>query len=398
MAAMGYYVLAMYTLYHPDFVYQPWHVFLIYVICAWGTCAFIILGNRLLPAMNKLGLFFIVSGCLITIIVCAAMPGTDGRPPHGTNSFVWLDWSADVGYTSQGFVFLMGMLNGAYSIGTPDCMTHLAEEVPRPEINLPKAIAAQMIIDFVTGVCFLIAIMYAINDLPAIFETGGTLPLAQIYLQATSSPAGACGLLAVLAICTPFSFVGCSLTCSRTLWTMARDGATPFPGTLSRVSRRWRNPVYAQLATAVIETLLACIYLGSSTAFGAFIAAFTVLIAASYGAAIIPHLLTRRRYVRPGPFYMKGYWGELCLAFGSAYIVVWIVIFCFPFTLPVTAQNMNYTSVIFGGITILMGLWWLVDARKRYKGPIALLEQAREIKEEHVVGSGHRVEGLGVKN
>ena len=35
------------------------------------------------------------------------------------------------GYTSSGFVFLLGMLNGAFSVGTPDLVTHLAEEVPQ---------------------------------------------------------------------------------------------------------------------------------------------------------------------------------------------------------------------------------------------------------------------------
>jgi hypothetical protein len=33
---------------------------------------------------------------------------------------------------------------GAYSVGTPDCVSHIAEEIPRPEVNVPKAIAAQM--------------------------------------------------------------------------------------------------------------------------------------------------------------------------------------------------------------------------------------------------------------
>jgi hypothetical protein len=39
-----------------------------------------------------------------------------------------------------------------YAIGTPDCISHLAEEIPRPASNLPKAIAAQMAVGFVTFV------------------------------------------------------------------------------------------------------------------------------------------------------------------------------------------------------------------------------------------------------
>ena len=30
----------------------------------------------------------------------AAMPGSGGRPPHATSSFVWKDWTADIGYSN----------------------------------------------------------------------------------------------------------------------------------------------------------------------------------------------------------------------------------------------------------------------------------------------------------
>lgn len=42
------------------------------------------------------------------------------------------------GYSNDGFVFLMGMLNSAYAVGTPDCVSHLAEETPNPRVNIPK--------------------------------------------------------------------------------------------------------------------------------------------------------------------------------------------------------------------------------------------------------------------
>ena len=42
------------------------------------------------------------------------MPGRSGRPGHASNAFVWTDWQADgLGYP-DGFVFVAGMLNGAY--------------------------------------------------------------------------------------------------------------------------------------------------------------------------------------------------------------------------------------------------------------------------------------------
>lgn len=64
---------------------------------------------------------------------------------HASNSFVWSEWNNETGWGS-GFAFLAGVLNGAFTIGTPDAVTHMAEEVPHPRKDLPKAIAAQIIL------------------------------------------------------------------------------------------------------------------------------------------------------------------------------------------------------------------------------------------------------------
>lgn len=66
--------------------------------------------------VNNLGLFFILGGVFITIVVCAVMPTTTGSG-HATSAFVWSEWSNSTGWASDGLVFLIGMLNGAFAIG-----------------------------------------------------------------------------------------------------------------------------------------------------------------------------------------------------------------------------------------------------------------------------------------
>ena len=395
MAIVGNICVQMYSLYHPDFTPEAWHIFVAYIICTWLGCAVVIFANRVLPMLNTFGFFFIIAGVFITIVCCAAMPGTGGRPPHSSNEFVWSDWSSDIGYDSQGFVFLLGMVNGAFSVGTPDCISHLSEEIPRPEINVPRAIAAQMIVGFTTGLAYLTAVLYCINDLDMVYSAGGTFPIAQIYLQATSSAAGATGLLVLVLIPSVIASIGDQLTASRTLWTMARDRATPFPKTISYVSERWRNPIFAQLATTILITVFGCIYIGSTTAFNAIVGSFVILSTASYLAALLPNLLTRRKYIQPGPFYMRGTLGHLFLSIASLYIIVFIVIFCFPYSLPVTAQNMNYSCLIFGGITMFMGFWWFADARKNYPGPAIMERQVQHSELSNGIENENRSQDLG---
>lgn len=127
---MGNQAVTMYTAFHTDLVVQKWHVFVSYLLCTWIACATVLFANKLLPLISNVGTFFIIAGVLVTIIVCAAMPHVNGTP-YASNASVWKDWENKTGYTRDGFVFLAGMLNGAYAVGTPDIVSHLAEEIPK---------------------------------------------------------------------------------------------------------------------------------------------------------------------------------------------------------------------------------------------------------------------------
>lgn len=61
------------------------------------------------------------------------------------------------------------------------------------------------------------------------------------------------------------------------------------------------------------------------------------------------------------------------------YILVTIVLFCFPITLPVTVHNMNYSSVIAVGLVTLTALWWVVRGRHDYRGPQYSVEIAQDL-------------------
>lgn len=45
---------------------------------------------------------------------------------------------------------------------------------------------------------------------------------------------------------------------------------------------------------------------------------------------------------------------------------------------PVTANSMNYASVVFAGFSFIAIVWYAVYARKHYKGPIPSTVRAKE--------------------
>ncbi|PSR81774.1 amino acid/polyamine transporter I [Coniella lustricola] len=366
-AILGNTVVQMYALNHPDFVAETWHVFVVYIICVWLSAALVCVANAAMPFLNKAGIFFILAGFLITTVAVAAMPGHNGRSPHATSEFVWTQWTQSLGYP-DGFVFVAGMLNGAYSIGTVDVITHLAEEIPHPERAVPIGMGLQIVMGFLTGFCFLVAIMYAISDLSAVSDAA--YPIAEIYRQATGNAAGASALLALLLVNIALCVIGLSITNGRTLWALARDGATPVPKFLSKVHEGLGMPLNATISGAVLVSVLGCIYIGSKTAFNAFIASTILFFSSSYIVCIVPHLIRRcrgREILSYGPFKLRGgngWVGIVVNAMACSYLMTWFVIYSFPYYLPTSAASMNYSCLIWGGFTVFAGVWWVLSGHK----------------------------------
>ncbi|RDA94576.1 hypothetical protein CP533_2451 [Ophiocordyceps camponoti-saundersi (nom. inval.)] len=365
-AILGNAVVQMHASMHPGFKAEAWHVLVVYLICTWAACLVVCIAAKAMPALNKLGGYAIVIFFFVTVIVVAVMPALPAHDGHASSESVWTQWTATMAYP-PGFIFLTGMLNGAYSVGAIDVVTHLAEEIPAPERNVPLALALQVSIGFVTGLCYLIAILYAIHDLDALRSS--PYPIADIYRQATGSRAGVSGLLFMIVVCTGLTVLSSYITCGRTLWTLARDGASPFSARLSKTNKSLQVPVNATVVSAILVTILGILYVGSTTAFNVLVGSFVVLSSSSYVACILPHLLTGRSNVAYGPFRMRGVWGYLVNAFACLHMVIWDIIYCFPSNLPTDSKSMNYTSVIWVGSTVIIVFFWLLRAKGGYRGP-----------------------------
>ncbi|KAF6220398.1 hypothetical protein HO133_002830 [Letharia lupina] len=354
----------MYAVFHPDLIIKPWHVYVAFILITWSCCALVVFGNRLLPVLNQIGLFLVIVGGLVTIIVVAAMPKV-----HASNSAVWGDFSQNnaAGW-SNGVTFLTGVLNGAFTIGTPDAVTHMSEELPNPARDMPRAVGAQIILGTLTSFLYAIAILYGVNDLTAVVGSNGSFPLAVVYSQATGNKGATFGLLLILFLSIMICVLGTFLTVGRIWWALARDNATPFSGFFSQVNEKLSCPVPATVLAAFLCTCFGAIQLGSKTAFTDLVGSFIILTTMSYALAIGPHLFTGRKNVPKGPFWM-GSAGYAVNAIAVLLIVFFNIMFCFPYVYPTTESTMNYNSVILVGVLILTIAWWFIHARTKYPGP-----------------------------
>ena len=71
-----------------------------------------------------------------------------------------------------------------------------------------------------------------------------------------------------------------------------------------------------------------------------------------------------------GWFQMNNIVGYTVNIISCLYIIVFVVIYCFPYSIPFNAASMNYSCLIAGALSIASGIWWLIKGGD-YKGPQA---------------------------
>lgn len=317
-------VVQMYAIYHGEYVSESWHVYVAFLLVTWLSTGVVIFANRIVPYTQHVGMFFVIIGGIVTIIVVAAMP-----KQHQTNKFVWASFDEN-NYTGWpgGVAFLTGVLNGAFTIGTPDAITHMAEELPQPKKDLPKAIGLQIGLGGLYAFIFAITIGYAITDIEALLGDSNNYPLATIYAQATGSSGGTFGLLFILFLTTICCCVGTVLTVSRIYWALARDNAVPFSSLFGQVNESLSCPIWATLLVAIVTTGLGAIPLGSPAAFTNLTGSFIILSSVSYAIPFVANMVSRRRYMPVGPFNL-GRYGYLINGLSVTFITFFAILFCF---------------------------------------------------------------------
>ncbi|EME38404.1 hypothetical protein DOTSEDRAFT_48634 [Dothistroma septosporum NZE10] len=190
-------VVAMYGVYHPAYVPKRWHIFICYLAIIWIDNAIVCFGQKRIAQLANISGVTCVTLLVVSTLTVAIMPSQTGYG-YASNAFVWGEFQNLTGWSSNGLVFLMGMLNGAYTVGTTDAVCHLCEEIPNPRINIPKGIAAQLLSAFITAFVFYIAVLYGVTSLDDVFKSNLTaLPLAAMFQQATRSNAGTTALLVI---------------------------------------------------------------------------------------------------------------------------------------------------------------------------------------------------------
>ena len=112
----------------------------------------------------------------------------------------------------------------------------MAEEVQNASTIVPWAIISTLIFNGVTGLAFLLAMLFCLGDIDNALESPTGFPFIEIFVQATNSNAGATVMVCLILFLLIAGATGATATASRLLWSLARDNGVPLSKYIGKVN------------------------------------------------------------------------------------------------------------------------------------------------------------------
>ena len=288
--------------------------------------------------------------------------------------FAMFPWLAHLYHAAPVWLLLgIGLLQAQWTYTGFDASAHMAEETCMARLNSAWGVFLSVAVSAVVGYVMLMVLTLSITDIPA--TATDAYPVLKIVYD--NVPVFWANFIAVLIAGAMWL---CGLSCitsmSRMWFAFARDGGMPGYSFIRQIHPKWRTPVNSILITCALAVV---ILLWA----GAYFVVTAICVIMLYWAYGIPILLNLRNKVRNRGEYTTpdsapwnlGRWG---VALNSV-SVIWIGIISVFLVIPPN-ELVLWTTVL---ICLFMFLYWQVDVKKRFRGPVPADEQElRRIESE----------------
>lgn len=249
-------------------------------------------------------------------------------------------------YFAIGGGLMAGMIMGLTTLVGFDSAANLAEEAKDPFRSVPRAIVASVVAAGALGLLFLIALTVAIEDVPAVTNSGS--PVAAI-IRSQLGPVAERILLAGLA----FAMFGAGMVvmaaCSRQVFAMARDERFPAHALMRRVNPKTQTPVAATVLILAVGLILMVVLPGEALL--QLIIGSTILPALIYGGIVILYLAVRKNLERREGGFSLGRF-EVPVAVAA---LVWVII---ALVALVTPGDASVSVLIVIGLVVAGGVYF----------------------------------------
>jgi len=342
-----------------------WHTIVIYAAVLLVHGMLNQFGIRLVALLNDVSVWWHITGVLI--IVGAVTFGLKAGAQHAPAKFVFTGLVNMSGFhIGWWYILPVGLLLAQYTFTGYDASAHMTEETREASRSGPRGIVMSILISLIAGWVLLIGITFAIQKANYTGEATAVVAPAQIWIDSIGRT-GAELLLLVAIGAQLFCGMSSVTANSRMIFAFSRDGALPGSAFWHRVNKRTRTPTNAIWLAAAGALILGLPYLWNTAAYAAVTSIATIGL---YIAYVSPTFLR----LRQGESFKRGPWhlGRWTYLIGWT-AVVWVgfiaILFMLPQFGPITWSTFNYAVVAVVVVIGYAGIYWLLSARKWFKGP-----------------------------
>ncbi|EJF62151.1 amino acid transporter [Dichomitus squalens LYAD-421 SS1] len=321
----------------------------------------------------RLNIFYVIINIGTTIAAIIVLLVCSGDQRVSTETAFTM-FENNTGWTNSGWAFLLAFTSPMWTLTGYDSAAHISEETAGAARAAPIAILVGVGATASLGWLLFIAASFAAASVPQLLDTALPLPMGQLFLDVL----GKRGMLAIWSLIIVVQYVtgaAQGVDASRVVFAFARDNALPGSRWWKKIHPYTSTPVNAVWLVMVLAGL--CGLLGfSETALSSLAGSSVIGLYVSYVTPIFLRITSGRDKLHRGPFSL----GRWYMPIGII-AVLWVcfitVLLMFPPEAHPTAQTMNYAVVIIMAVVIFASLWWIVSARKWFKGPVRTVEGTR---------------------
>jgi amino acid transporter len=343
--------------------------------------------------LNTISAWWHMIGVLVVVIILGAVPDH-----HQSVNYVFTQTVNNTGFSGSKtsgiifiYIFLTGLLMSQYTITGYDASAHMSEETRQASLGAAWGIVMSVVVSVIFGFILLVAVTFAI---PAKGPSDVSAFIVQHIWEDSMSRRWAEILLFIAVVAQCFCTIASTTSASRMMFAFSRDGAVPGHRLWSKVSKRDRVPIYTVWAIVVLAFLtpLPALWWG----YVGYAASTAVAVIGLYIAFVLPIILR----LRAGEKFERGAWH-----LGKHYkwvdwlAILWIFFICIVFILPTYQGGVpfkdnfqwlifNYTPLPVFGALLLFGGWYVISARKWFKGPVRQGDEAELERIEREYGDG----------
>ncbi|KAK2759455.1 hypothetical protein FQN54_002933 [Arachnomyces sp. PD_36] len=358
--------LAAVSINNPSYVPTSYQTFLLtaFIMLIHGVISS--MPTKWIANLNSYGsVFNIISLVIVLITIPAAVEST---PKFTPSEDVWGNITNATAFP-DGVAILMSFVSVIWTMSGYDSPFHLSEECSNANVASPRAIVLTSGVGGLMGWFLQIVVAYTVIDVGEVLNSDLGQPWASYLLQVLPKKT-AVAILALTIICGFSMGQGCMVAASRVTYAYARDDCFPLSRIWKKVNTYTQTPVNAVWFNCVIGILMCLLMLAGDVAIGAL---FSVGGISAFIAFTIP-ITIRVFFVgdrfRPGPWHLGRFSRPIGTA-AVAFVLLMLPILCLPADVgdDLTPELMNWTCVVYGGAMFAILIWWVVDARKWFKGP-----------------------------